>query len=305
VRVAEINRELADFLRRARAQVDPSRAGLPPDSRVRRVPGLRREEVALLAGVSTDYYARLEQGRPIHPSPAVIQALGRALGLDAAGKAHLHNLFEAKSAPASSAGRRPVGVQRVRGGLYQLIDALDGEPVLVLGRRTDVLATNRMARVLFADFNAMPRQERNYARWMFLDDQARALFVDWEDQARAAVESLRLEVGRDPLDPATTALVDELRARSPEFDRWWEQHRVHQRTHGSKRLHHPLVGDLTVEYETLTLPGDPDTTLFLYTAEPGSSSKRALDLIASWTLTSAADGFRRPRQDGSDVDSMK
>ncbi|WP_329139528.1 helix-turn-helix transcriptional regulator [Streptomyces sp. NBC_00670] len=282
--MAETNRELADFLRRARAQVDPSRAGLPPDGRVRRVPGLRREEVALLAGVSTDYYARLEQGRRITPSPAVVEALGRALGLDGAGRAHLRDLFGIGAAPATG-GRRPAGVQRVRPGLYQLIGALDGEPVLILGRRTDVLAANRMARALFADFDGMPRRERNYARWMFLDEDARALFADWEDQARTAVESLRLEVGRDPRDRATAELVAELREHSAEFDRWWEQHRVHQRTHGSKRLRHPLVGELTVEYETLTLPGDPDTTLFVYTAEAGSPSRRALDLLASWTLT--------------------
>jgi transcriptional regulator with XRE-family HTH domain len=282
--VAETNRELADFLRRARAQVDPSRAGLPPDGRVRRVPGLRREEVALLAGVSTDYYARLEQGRRITPSPAVVEALGRALGLDGAGRAHLRDLFGIGAAPTTG-GRRPPAIQRVRPGLYQLIDALDGEPVLILGRRTDILAANRMARALFADFDGRPRRERNYARWMFLDEDARALFADWEDQARTAVESLRLEVGRDPRDRATTELVAELREHSAEFDRWWEQHRVHQRTHGSKRLRHPLVGELTVEYETLTLPGDPDTTLFVYTTEAGSPSRRALDLLASWTLT--------------------
>ncbi|GAA2907175.1 helix-turn-helix transcriptional regulator [Streptomyces erythrogriseus] len=281
--MAETNRELADFLRRARAQVDPSRAGLPPDSRARRVPGLRREEVALLAGVSTDYYTRLEQGRRITPSPAVVEALGRALDLDEAGRAHLQDLF-GLTAPSARGSRRPPAVQRLRPGLHQLIDALDGEPALVLGRRTDILAANRMARALFADFERKPRPERNYARWMFLDEAARDLFTDWEDQARTAVESLRLEVGRDPHDRATTELIAELRERSADFDRWWEQHRVHQRTHGSKRLRHPLVGDLTVAYETLTLPGDPDTTLFVYTCEAGSPSRRALDLLAGWTL---------------------
>ncbi|MCO4696321.1 hypothetical protein LRR80_02378 [Streptomyces sp. RO-S4] len=217
--MAETNRELADFLRRARALVDPSRAGLPPDNRVRRVPGLRREEVALLAGVSTDYYTRLEQGRRITPSPAVVEALGRALDLDAAGKAHLQDLFGTTAASARGP-RRPAAVQRLRPGLHQLIDALDGEPALVLGRRTDILAANRMARALFADFDRKPRPERNYARWMFLDEAARELFVDWEGQARTAVESLRLEVGRDPQDRATTELIGELRERSAEFDRW-------------------------------------------------------------------------------------
>ncbi len=278
----EKNRELADFLRRARAQCDPARAGLPADSRVRRVPGLRREEVALLAGVSSDYYARLEQGRRILPSPAVLDALSRALGLDAAGRAHLEDLTGQTAAP-SRRDRR--AAQRVRPGLHQFLDALDGQPAMVLGRRTDILATNRMARVLFADFDARCHAERNYARWMFLDDDARSLFVDWEIQARAAVESLRLEVGTDPDERATVALVEDLRARSPEFTRWWDEHRVFQRTHGSKRLRHPVVGELTVEFETLTLPGDPDSTLFVYTTEPNSPSRRALGLLASWTLS--------------------
>ena len=142
-----------------------------------------------------------------------------------------------------------------------------------------------MAKALFADFDQFPAAQRNYARWMFLDKDARSLFVDWPDQARAAVENLRFEVGRDPDDRATADLVADLRAHSREFSEWWEQHRVHQRTHGSKRLRHPLVGDLTVEYETLTLPGDPDTTLFVYTTREGSSSRRAMNLLASWTAS--------------------
>jgi transcriptional regulator with XRE-family HTH domain len=280
--MAKINRELADFLRRARGQIDPSRAGLPPDGRVRRVPGLRREEVALLAGVSTDYYARLEQGRHITPSPAVVEAIGRALELDAAGRTHLEDLIGSTTAPAP---RRARGVQRVRPGLYQLLDSLDGEPALILGRRTDVLAANRMAKALFTDFDRLAPAQRNYARWMFLDDDARTLFLDWPDHARAAVESLRFEAGRDPDDRATRDLVAELRERSREFDHWWQQHRVHQRTHGSKHLRHPLVGHLTVSFETLALPGDPDTTLFIYTTEPESPARRAMDLLASWTAS--------------------
>jgi transcriptional regulator with XRE-family HTH domain len=280
--VADTNRELADFLRRARAQVDPSRVGLPPDGRIRRVPGLRREEIARLAGVSTDYYARLEQGRRIVPSTAVVEAIARALGLDTAERAHLEDLIGLTATPTY---RRSRGVQRVRPGLHQLLDALDGEPALILGRRTDILAANRMAKALFTDFDQLPAARRNYARWMLLEEDSRSLFVDWQDQARAAVESLRFEVGRDPDDRATAELVAELREHSREFAQWWEQHRVHQRTHGSKRLHHPLVGDLTVEYETLTLPGDPDTTLFIYTTETGSPSRTAMNLLASWTAS--------------------
>ena len=290
--MTEKNQELADFLRRTRGQCDPARAGLPADARIRRVPGLRREEVALLAGVSTDYYARLEQGRRIVPSPSVLEALGRALGLDAAGQAHLEDLIAAAGKP-----RRPRArpVQRVRPGLRQLLDSLDGEPAMVLGRRTDILATNRMARALFADFEARPPAERNYARWMLLDEDARNLFLDWELQARAAVESLRLELGADPQDRATGDLVAELRTTSAEFPGWWDEHRVHQRTHGSKRLHHPVVGDLTVDYETLTPPGDADNTLYVYTAEPGSPSRQALDLLANWTLSPPSDSARNTR----------
>ncbi|PSL00853.1 helix-turn-helix protein [Murinocardiopsis flavida] len=282
--MAAPNRELADFLRRARAQCDPARAGLPPDTRVRRVPGLRREEVARLAGVSADYYARLEQGRTIIPSAAVVEALAQALELDAAGRAHLNDLI----GTAAPRHRRPPTVQRLRSGLHQLLDSMEGTPALVLGRRTDVLGINRTAKALFTDFDALPPTRRNYTRWLLLAPEAHALFVDWDVQARAAVETLRLEVGRDPDDRSTRELVAELRESSADFDRWWQQHRVHQRTHGSKRLLHPLVGEVTVQYETLTLPGDSDATVFLYSTEAGSPSRHALDLLTSWTLTPTA-----------------
>lgn len=279
--VPDTNRELADFLKRARAAVDPARAGLPADGRVRRVAGLRREEVALLAGVSTDYYTRLEQGRRITPSIAVLDAIARALDLDETGRTHLGHLVGAPS------NRRTVSrpVQRVRPGLYQLLDSLDNQPATILGRHTDVLASNRAARVLFADFDAMPPRERNYARWMFTSPQARDLFVDWEIQARSAVENLRLDVGNDPNDPASIALVDELSSVSEEFRTWWSEHRVFQRTHGTKRLRHPVVGELAVDFETFTMPGDADQTLFVYTTEAGSPSRDALNLLLSWSST--------------------
>jgi transcriptional regulator with XRE-family HTH domain len=280
--MTETNRDLADFLRRARAAVDPTRAGLPADGRVRRVPGLRREEVALLAGVSTDYYSRLEQGRKITPSPGVVDAIARALDLDAAGRAHLGHLI---GAPGALGKTRAPSVQRVRPGLYQFLETLDGQPALILGRRSDVLATNRMARALFTDFDRLRPAERNYARWMFLSDEARTLFLDWDVQARAAVESLRLDVGNDPGDRATQQLIDELASESPEFRQWWAEHRVYQRTFGAKRLRHPIVGDLTVQFESLTLPGDPDQTLFVYTTEAGTASRQAIDLLASWSVS--------------------
>jgi transcriptional regulator with XRE-family HTH domain len=208
--VTERNRELADFLRRARSQLDPQRAGLPVDGRVRRVPGLRREEVAQLARVSVDYYTRLERGRPIVPSPAIIEAVARALNLDPAGREHLWQLIDRTGAASVARSRPSPRLQRPRSALLQLIDALDRVPAMLLGRRTDVLATNRLARALIADFDAMPARERNYARWMFLTSQAHDLLADWDVQARAVVENLRLDAGRDPGDPATQALVGEL-----------------------------------------------------------------------------------------------
>lgn len=289
--MADLNRELADFLRRARADVDHTRAGLPADGRVRRVPGLRREEVAFLANVSTDYYTRLEQGRRINPSPGVLEAIAQALDLDAAGRTHFGHLV---GTPLTGVAARQTAVQRVRPGLHQFLDALDGQPAFVLGRRTDILATNRMARALLTDVDQLRPAERNYARWVLLSDGARELFVDWEVQARAAVESLRLDVGRDPDDPLTSRLVDELTELSPEFATWWREHRVYQRTYGTKRLRHPIAGELTISYESLSLPGDVDQTLFVYTTEAGTASRQAMDLLASW-VSSATTGDRVPQ----------
>ncbi len=280
--MADLNREFADFLRRARAGRDPQEAGLPDDGRVRRVKGLRREEVALLAGVSTDYYTRLEQGRRIVPSTQVIDAISRALALDDVGRTHLHDLVSSTRAPRAAARSRSAA-QRVRPALRRLLDSLDAHPALVLGRRTEVLAANRMACALFADFERMPGRERNYARWILLSDDARCLFVDWELQARNAVESLRLEAGRSPEDRDVIELVGELSVSSPEFRQWWSEHQVHQRTFGSKRLVHPVVGELTVDYETFVLPGDSDQALYLYTTEPESSSRQAISILASWS----------------------
>jgi transcriptional regulator with XRE-family HTH domain len=276
------NQELADFLRRARGSVDPERTGLPPDGRVRRVPGLRREEVAQLAGVSTDYYTRLEQGRPIVPSPSVVDGIARALDLGEAAREHLHHLIAA-GVKTHGPQVRPTRVQRPRHGVLQFMEALDGIPAMLLGRRTDVLATNALARALLADFDAMPAKDRNYARWMFMSPQARELLVDWDVQARVAVENLRLDAGREPDDAAMQALVGELTIASPEFAAWWQEHRVFQRTHGDKRFRHPIVGDLTLQYESLSLPGDGSQTLFTYTAEPGTASHDALALLASWS----------------------
>ena len=280
--MSDPHRELGEFLRRARARRNPETSGLLPDDRIRRVPGLRREEVALLAGVSTDYYTRLEQGRNVAPSIQVIEALIRALDLDTAGQTYLRTLV---STPARS---RP-SVQRVRPGLYQLLDSFVSQPALILGRRTDILASNALARALFADFESMPAKHRNYARWMLLDDNARTLFRDWEEQARNAVEALRLDAAATPDDQGTQQLVGELSVASGEFRQWWSAHRVHQRAHGTKRLNHPLVGELDVQFETLTISGEASQVLYVYTAAPGTTSHQMLSLLASWIHTAAAE----------------
>jgi transcriptional regulator with XRE-family HTH domain len=284
--MSDPHRELGEFLRRARARRNPETTGLLPDGRIRRVPGLRREEVAVLAGVSTDYYTRLEQGRNVTPSTQVIDALIRALDLDAAGQSYLHTLVSTAGMPVS---RPRSSVQRVRPGLHQLLDSFSSQPALILGRRTDILASNPLARALFADFESMPAKHRNYARWMLLDDAARTLFRDWEEQARNAVEALRLDAAVTPNDQGTQQLVGELSLASPEFRQWWSAHRVHQRTFGTKRLSHPLVGELDVQFETLALPGEESQVLYVYSAEPGSASQQALSLLASWSRTSAVE----------------
>ncbi|TAJ47624.1 MAG: XRE family transcriptional regulator [Herbiconiux sp.] len=294
--MSDPHRELGAFLRRARARRDPETTGLLPDGRIRRVPGLRREEVALLAGVSTDYYTRLEQGRNMAPSGQVIDALIRALDLDTAGQTYLRTLV---STPGAWVSRSRPSVQRVRPELRQLLDSFSSQPALILGRRTDILASNTLARALFADFESMPAKHRNYARWILLDEHARTLFRDWEQQARNAVEALRLDAAATPNDLGTHQLVGELSLASEEFRQWWSAHRVHQRTHGTKRLSHPLVGELEVQFETLTLPGDPSHALYVYTAKPGTTSHQMLSVLASWAETHPAVAGTTSRTDAA------
>lgn len=276
--------ELGKFLRKARESLNPEQSGLLPDGRIRRVPGLRREEVALLAGVSTDYYIRLEQGRNLTPSAQVIDALIRALNLDSASQSY----FRALVAPTSRSRTRPKA-QRVRSGLYQLLDTLSLQPALILGHRTDILASNTLARALFADFEKFPAKHRNYVRWIMLDEDARVLFLDWEEQARNAVEALRLEAAMMPNDHGLQQLIGELSLASAEFQRWWSERRVYQRTYGTKHLRHPIVGDLDVQFETFGLPGDSSQLLYIYTTEPGTTSQQALGMLASWAQSTSAD----------------
>jgi transcriptional regulator with XRE-family HTH domain len=275
--------ELRDYLRSRRARITPAEAGLPPQTGGRRVPGLRREEVAMLAGVSVDYYVRLERGRNLNVSEAVLDAVARALRLDDTERDHLFTL-----ARPTRARRRPTPPQRVRTGLQRVVEQWTDTPALLLGHRMDVLAANPIARALYTDFDALPRRERNMARFLFLDEAARELYTDWPAAAQGTVASLHLYAGSHQDDPQLAELVGELSVRDRDFRRWWADHDVLRRTHGSKSYHHPLVGDLTLEFEALTPTGDPELTLGLYTVEPGSPSEHALRLLASWTTGQAA-----------------
>lgn len=242
-------RELGQFLKSRRGRLQPEDVGLQAFGR-RRVPGLRREELAQLAGVSVDYYVRLEQGRAGQPSEGVLEAIARALRLDAAEWSHLYDL-----ARPSRRRRRQPRPERVRPAVRQLLDALEGIPAMVVGRRMDVLAWNRLAAALLVDWGSLPPEQRNAARHVFFDEGARELYPDWEEGARATVAYLRLAAGRHPDDPGLAALVGELSMKSEEFRRWWADHDVHEKTHGTKRLMHPIVGELTVSYRASPCPG--------------------------------------------------
>jgi transcriptional regulator with XRE-family HTH domain len=277
--------EIREFLRTRRARITPEQAGLAPDRSARRVPGLRREEVAQLAGVSVDYYVRLERGRAQGVSEAVLDAVARALQLDEVERAHLFDL--AQPTAARSRPQRPLAVQRVRPVLYRVLDSLS-VPAFVEGRRLDVLAANRLHHALFTDFEARPRRERNFARYVFLDEAAHTLYTDWEQVAGNVVSALRLYAGRHPDDPQLTELIGDLSVHSEVFRRMWADRNVVAHTTGTKRFHHPLVGDLTLDYAVLAVEGDAEQTLVIYTPEPASPSAEALNILASWSGTSTA-----------------
>ncbi|MFC5752567.1 helix-turn-helix transcriptional regulator [Actinomadura rugatobispora] len=276
--------ELSEFLRSRRARLQPEDVGIRPFGGRRRVPGLRREELAQLAGVSVDYYVRLEQGRTRNVSEEVLDAVARALRLDHDERAHLRNLAR----PKATARRRPAPrPERVRPGLRRLLEMADGVPAYIIGRRCDVLGWNRIAAALFTDFGALPPAERNWARLIFLNEDVQALFDDWTYKAKETVAYLRLKAGEYPGDPEIAALVGELSVRSEDFRRWWADHNVRDKGHGRKHVHHPLVGAIALDYETLRLPDDPDQALVTYTVEAGSESETALRLLSGWGVKDA------------------
>ncbi|MFD3584062.1 helix-turn-helix domain-containing protein [Streptomyces sp. NPDC058683] len=270
--------ELSEFLRTRRARLRPGDVGLPDFGRHRRVPGLRREELAQLAGVSVAYYTRLEQGNGRNVSAEVLDAIARALRLTDAEHAHLMHLAKGKQ-HKKKASARP---QQVRPALGQLLEAMDGVPAYIGGRRSDILAWNGMAAAVFGDWSELPVTERNWARLVFLRPEYRDLFVEWEQKAIDIVCLLRMDAGCFPDDTRLSALVGELSVKSEEFRRLWATHDVKEKSHGVKRLHHPLVGELSLSYESFRMPDDPDQSLVTYHAEPGSASAQALRLLASW-----------------------
>ncbi|MBM9508743.1 helix-turn-helix transcriptional regulator [Actinacidiphila acididurans] len=265
--------DLGDFLRTRRARVSPREAGLGTETGVRRVPGLRREEVARLAGVSVDYYVRLERGRQANASEAVLEALARALRLDTTERDHLFALARPGRAQA-------LPVQKVAPGLDRVLETMRDVPALVLGRRMDVLASNPMARAFYTDFEALPVRERNMVRFIFLNPVARGLYADWPESARGTVAVLHRYAGRFPHDPRLDELVDELSARDPDFRRWWAEHDVMRRAYGVKHYRHPVAGEMVLSYQSLTPEGDREQSLGLHFAEPGSPSEERLRLLA-------------------------
>ncbi|GAA1974304.1 helix-turn-helix transcriptional regulator [Microbacterium pumilum] len=276
--------EVREFLASRRDRITPDQAGLPAYGGNRRVPGLRREEVAMLAGVSVDYYTRLERGDLSGASDSVLDSLARALQLDDAETAHLFDL--ARTANASPTARKPrKRVDAIRPSIQRLLDAITDAPALVRNNYFDYVATNPLGRALYAPIFDEPLP--NSAKFAFLNPAAPDFYVDWEKNTQELVATLRGEAGRNPYDKRLTDLVGELSTRSERFRTLWAAHNVRYHRSGIKRLHHPVVGDLELTYEAFELPADPGLTLQTYTAEPGSPSADALRVLGSWAASHA------------------
>ena len=283
--------EFRDFLTSRRSKLGPEQAGLPVYGGNRRVPGLRREEVALLAGMSVDYYVRLERGNARGVSEAVLESLARALQLDEAERAHLFDLAHAVNASSAATARatatatRRAGKPQVKPALQRIIDAMETTPAYVRNRRLDILAINRLGRALMAPVYADPTVPANTARFLFLDPAAREFYCDWSSIAADIVAALRTEVGADPHDKALQDLIGELCTRSDVFRTRWAAHNVRYHHSGSKKFRHPVVGELDLDFDTMELPADPGLAITVYSAEPGSPAHDSLNLLAAWGAT--------------------
>ncbi|MCP2294488.1 Helix-turn-helix domain-containing protein [Nocardia amikacinitolerans] len=271
-------RELGGFLKARRAELSPEEVGLSVHSAAaRRVAGLRREEVADLAAISHDYYTRIEQGR-LAPSEPVLEALVRVLRLDDAQRDYAENL-------ARRFDRRPAkrGQKSVRPQLQRLLDQLTETPALVFGRYLDILAWNHLAAALITDFGQMTPRQRNYVRMVFTDPAMRTLYDDWESVARTCVAILRMDAATNPTDPQLTALVGELSIADEQFRQWWAARNVARQEFGSKTLHHPDVGEMTLNWDTFSSTSDSEQQLVLWSAEPGTTSHEKLRILTSWS----------------------
>ncbi|KAA0096203.1 XRE family transcriptional regulator [Mycolicibacterium sp. P1-18] len=277
----DLRTEIREFLRSRRARVAPEMAGLPAYGGRRRVKGLRREEVALLAGVSVEYYVRIERGGLAGTSERVLDALATALQLTDAEREHLFHLARESGAPSVRRHRPPAAT--VRPALQELLDAITGAPALIRNGRHDVLAMNDLGRALFAPMLADPRRPANTARFVYLHPrEAEAFFVDYDHAVRNAAATLRMEVGRNPRDEELVALVAELSAGSEVFRHQWASQDVRPHGHGGKRVNHPVVGPLDLNFESMDLPTDPGLQLNVYTAPVGGPAADTLALLASW-----------------------
>ncbi|MBD3924463.1 helix-turn-helix domain-containing protein [Nocardioides cavernae] len=275
--------EVRDFLTSRRSRITPDQAGLPLYGTNRRVSGLRREEVALLAGVSTDYYTKLERGSLSGVSDSVLDAVAGALHLDEAERTHLLDL--ARTANAGGRARRAAPKQHLRVGVQRILDSIDA-PAYVRNDRMDLLGMNRLGRALMPDLPDPTEGRSNLARYMFLDPRARDFYVEWASVAKDSVAALRIEAGRNPYDRQLTDLVGELSTRSEDFRTWWASHNVKLHRTSTKKMHHPVAGELELTGEALLLPGDPGLTLVTYTVEPATTSFEAIKFLASWAHSS-------------------
>lgn len=276
--------EVRRFLATRRARITPDQVGLPTYGSLRRVPGLRRDEVAHLAGVSTDYYTRIERGNLSHASDSVLSAIARALRLDDAERLHLFTLARA-AGPAHPAPRRRPKQVPVRESIRAIVEGLTDLPASVVNNRMDLVMTNRMARALYDPLYDDHTHAPNHARFVFLDPRATSFWVDWEVQGTEVVGALRATAARDPYDKDLTDLIGELVTRNDHFRTWWGSHNVFNHRGGMKKINHPVVGRLDLTYEVLTLPSDPDLSILTYSAASESTSHDGLKLLASWAAT--------------------
>jgi transcriptional regulator with XRE-family HTH domain len=274
--------EIREFLITRRSKITPERAGLPTFGRHRRVSGLRREEVALLAGISVEYYTRLERGNAGGVSDDVLHAVSGALQLDDAERAHLLDLVRVEN---ERTPRRVSAPQRIRPGIARIVDAMTDVAAFVQNGRGDILYANALAAAIYSDLDRDPVRPPNTARYLFLDPRAKTFYVEWEKVANETVAVLRGAAGRNPYDRALSDLVGMLSTRSDEFRVRWASHDVRFHRSGTKRLHHPLVGALTLGYELLDLPADTGLALVTYSAEPGTPTADALHELAAWSVT--------------------